>query len=142
MTIRRTRSTTLIALCLVACALSGCMVSNPFERQSAKNRWTQAFYNEQYGQAANILRGPAVLAWEAETTRLRQQHGKVRAMNIGDLAGWRNEAPFTSVRVNWADGHERRLRLRRTADDKLALLDGGWQDCANVPFNPTPPPGP
>ncbi len=136
------RAFTTITLVLAALALTGCMVNNPFERQSARNRWSQAFYNEQYSRAANILRGPAIPTWEAEATQLRQQHGKVRAMNIDDLSTWQNEAPFTSVRVTWADGHERCLRLRRTADDRLELLDTGWQDCANVPFNPTPPPGP
>lgn len=133
---------TLPCILLTALALTGCIVSSPFERQSARNRWTHDFYNEQYGQAANVLRGPAVPAWEAEANQLRQQHGKVRAIQSGDLVGWQNEAPFTSVRVTWADGHERCLRLRRTADDRLELLDTGWQDCAIVPFNPTPPPGP
>ncbi|HEY8599351.1 MAG TPA: hypothetical protein VIL85_13020 [Thermomicrobiales bacterium] len=142
MTTGRPIATTLIALCLAALALTGCLVDNPFERQSAKERWTRAVGNEQYAGAASVLRGPAVPDWEAETTRLRQQHGKVRAIQSGDLVGWQNEALFTSVRVTWADGHERCLRLRSTADDRLQLLDNGWQDCANVPFNPTPPPGP
>ena len=140
MTIRR--AFTAAACLLAALALSGCTVTSPFERPSAKTRWTRAVSNEQYAGAASVLRGPAVPAWEAETTRLRQQHGKVRSVALDDLIAWQNEAPFTAVRVTWADGYARCLRLRRTADDALDLLDSGWQDCATVPFNPTPPPGP
>lgn len=133
---------TMPLILLTALLLGGCMVSNPFVRQSARNRWIQAVSNEQYAGAASILRGPGVPAWEAETNRLRQQHGKVRAIQSDDLVGWQNEAPFTSVRVTWADGYQRCLRFRSAADERLEFLDGGWQDCANVPFNPTPAPGP
>lgn len=128
---------------LAALTLAGCAVSNRFERQSARNRWLHDFVNEQYASAAARLRGPGVATWEAEAGQLRQAHGKVRAVQSGDIIDWRGEPPFTSVRATWADGYERCLRLRRAADDRhLDLLDGGWQDCSNVPFNPTPPPVP
>lgn len=132
-----------IAIVFAALALSGCMVLNPFERQSAKNRWTAAIVNEDYVGAGRLLTGPSVATWETEARQLRQAHGKVRSLNLADVISQRGEPPFTSIRVTWADGYERCLRLRRVADDRhLDLLDGGWQDCANVPFNPTPPPGP
>lgn len=46
------------------------------------------------------------------------------------------------ARVTWADGYGRCFRYRADVGNSLASLDGSWQDCANVPFNPTPPPGP
>lgn len=137
------RSLTASAIVVFAAlTLTGCMIANPFERQSARNRWLQDFVNERYGSAAGRLRGPGIATWETEAGRLRQAHGKVRSVQSDDLVGWQNEPPFTSVRVTWTDGHERCLRYRQVGDDQLELLDGGWQDCANVPFNPTPPPGP
>lgn len=136
------RLTSITLALLAALTLAGCLAVNPFARQSARNRFLQDFVNERYGAAAARLRGSGVATWEAEAGQLRQGHGKVRAVQSDDLVGWQNEPPFTSVRVTWADGHERCFRYRSVGDDRLALLDGGWQDCAAVPFNPTPPPGP
>jgi hypothetical protein len=130
-----------LLVCGISASLSGCAPRrNPFARESPTNRWMAAMLAGDYAAAEGLLRGSNVSAWRTETDQLGQQHGKVRAIWRDDVAGYQNEAPFTSIRVVWADGLERCLRVRRTADEYPELLDGGWQDCATVPFNSTPPP--
>lgn len=104
-------------------------------------RWSAAMGRGDHEVAQRALLAEDGPTWRAEADRLAKQHGRVRVIQNDDVVPDQG-APFKSVRVTWADGHDRCLRVRLPADDRLDLLDGGWQDCAAVPFNPTPPPGP
>jgi len=130
------RLTTVLAILVL---LSSCGVPNPFERKSAMTRWTEATSRGEYGAAQQLLLEEDAPAWRAEAERLATQHGRVRAIQSDDIVPSQGR-PIRSVRVTWADGYERCLRVGLPVGERIDVLDSGWQDCAAVSFNPTPGP--
>ncbi len=136
---RSRRAVRLAAALAILVLLSSCGVRNPFERKSTMTRWIEAVGRGDFGAAEQLLLSEDGPRWRAEIEQLTTRHGPVRAIQSDDVIPVQGH-PVRSIRVTWADGYERCLQASLPVDERIDLAGSGWQDCAAVPFNPTPGP--
>lgn len=126
------RRPTVAGLLVVLAALAAC--GNPFERPTPLSQWGAAMVRDDYNTAQRLLTPADAAGWRAQTDQLRQQHGGIRSYQKGDLPPPPGaQKPIAVIRLTWDDGYDRCLLAQETEDRHIALLDGGYQDCAGVP---------
>lgn len=104
----------------------------PLEAGSLLDRWVAAVQQRDYAAAQQLMVAEDFVAWRADTERLFQQHQALESYRRSDQATPPNQPTIVRTEWTWQDGFVRCLRVQVTSDNKIALVDPTYQDCAAV----------